>query len=71
MFAEYSRTYPEVDVQRSTATARCLSHTHTSFLLLFIRGPQLKRVPLVAMSVLCYNKGCGQRFDPEKNPEGE
>lgn len=20
------------------------------------------------MSVLCYNKGCGQRFDPEKNP---
>ncbi|XP_056267632.1 cysteine and histidine-rich domain-containing protein 1 [Pseudoliparis swirei] len=21
------------------------------------------------MSVLCYNKGCGQRFDPEKNPE--
>lgn len=23
------------------------------------------------MSVLCYNKGCGQRFDPENNPEGE
>ncbi|KAL7847519.1 hypothetical protein AOLI_G00222370 [Acnodon oligacanthus] len=21
------------------------------------------------MSVLCYNKGCGQRFDPENNPE--
>ncbi|XP_050985285.1 cysteine and histidine-rich domain-containing protein 1a [Labeo rohita] len=21
------------------------------------------------MSVLCYNKGCGQRFDPETNPE--
>lgn len=23
------------------------------------------------MSVLCYNKGCGQRFDPENNPDGE
>ncbi|XP_061755355.1 cysteine and histidine-rich domain-containing protein 1-like isoform X2 [Nerophis ophidion] len=22
------------------------------------------------MSVLCYNKGCGQRFDPENNPDG-
>lgn len=21
------------------------------------------------MSVLCYNKGCGQRFDPDKNPD--
>ncbi|KAI5629172.1 cysteine and histidine-rich domain-containing protein 1 [Silurus asotus] len=21
------------------------------------------------MSLLCYNKGCGQRFDPEKNPD--
>lgn len=27
--------------------------------------------PLVTMSVLCYNKGCGQRFDPENNPDGE
>lgn len=23
------------------------------------------------MSVLCYNKGCGQRFDPENNPDGK
>ena len=23
------------------------------------------------MSVLCYNKGCGQRFDPENNLDGE
>ncbi|KAF5898217.1 cysteine and histidine-rich domain-containing protein 1, partial [Clarias magur] len=23
------------------------------------------------MSVLCYNKGCGQRFDPEKNLDGQ
>lgn len=23
------------------------------------------------MSALCYNKGCGQRFDPENNPGGE
>ncbi|XP_077448793.1 cysteine and histidine-rich domain-containing protein 1 [Stigmatopora argus] len=22
------------------------------------------------MSTLCYNKGCGQRFDPENNPDG-
>ncbi|KAM9469187.1 cysteine and histidine-rich domain-containing protein 1a [Clarias gariepinus] len=22
------------------------------------------------MSLLCYNKGCGQRFDPDNNPEG-
>ncbi|XP_076832879.1 LOW QUALITY PROTEIN: cysteine and histidine-rich domain-containing protein 1a [Brachyhypopomus gauderio] len=22
------------------------------------------------MSALCYNKGCGQRFDPDNNPEG-
>uniref|UniRef100_A0A8C9WL59 Cysteine and histidine rich domain containing 1 n=1 Tax=Scleropages formosus TaxID=113540 RepID=A0A8C9WL59_SCLFO len=21
------------------------------------------------MSVLCYNRGCGQRFDPERNPD--
>lgn len=24
-----------------------------------------------AMSLLCYNRGCGQRFDPETNTEGE
>lgn len=23
------------------------------------------------MALLCYNKGCGQRFDPEHNAEGE
>lgn len=23
------------------------------------------------MSLLCYNKGCGQRFDPDNNPEGK
>jgi len=23
------------------------------------------------MSVLCYNKGCGQRFDPDKNSDGK
>lgn len=23
------------------------------------------------MSLLCYNRGCGQRFDPENNTEGE
>lgn len=23
------------------------------------------------MSQLCYNRGCGQRFDPENNTEGE
>nr|XP_040037263.1 cysteine and histidine-rich domain-containing protein 1 isoform X2 [Gasterosteus aculeatus aculeatus] len=30
---------------------------------------QVKIIPSATMSVLCYNTGCGQRFDPENNPD--
>lgn len=34
--------------------------------------PLLSSAPRnAAMSLLCYNRGCGQRFDPETNTEGE
>lgn len=68
IFAECSRSHhPEVQAERSDRAVRfqlhCVSH-------LDVQSP-FKLSTSTIMSVLCYNKGCGQRFDPESNPDGK
>lgn len=70
--ADNSRKWEQIN--RTLAAKRQQRHSSVSlYTESQVRSicPRSELAANITMSVLCYNKGCGQRFDPENNKDGE